>query len=402
MNDITTTHGQCGLPRYFATMFAMLAGLKQGAVRFTLPDGRVFRADGQMAGDVGEIIVRRGSMFARIARDGQLGVSESYMDGDWDSPDLMALLDVLMPSNEAFAGQMRGAGLVRSYERLRHWLRNNSRAQAQRNIAHHYDLGNAFYSQWLDDSMTYSSALFEKPEDSLADAQRAKYAAICDGLNLRQGDSVLEIGCGWGGFAEYAARERGARITGLTISRAQHDFAAARMQRLGLNDRVEIVLRDYRDQRGQYDGIASIEMFEAVGETYWPAYFDTLKARLKSGARAALQIITIRDDLFDHYRKHVDFIQKYVFPGGMLPSPQALAEHTARAGLQAVKSFDFAPSYSRTLRLWMAEFNAKWDGIRQLGFDERFQRMWNFYLASCAAGFAGRQIGVVQNTYQRV
>lgn len=401
MTDITSLDGQGDLPRYFAASVAVLRNLRQGAVRITLPDGRVFFIEGQAPGALGEITVNNPGLFARIARDGQLGVSESYMDGDWDSPDLMVLLDVLLPSNDAFALQMRGAGLLRAYERIRHWLRSNSRSQARRNIAHHYDLGNEFYGQWLDDSMTYSSALFSSDDQSLEDAQRAKYAAICDGLGLRQGDSVLEIGCGWGGFAEYAARERGAHVTGLTISRAQHDFAAARMQKSGVNDRVDIVMRDYRDERGHYDGIASIEMFEAVGEAYWPQYFDTLRDRLKTGGRAALQIITVRDDLFNHYRKHVDFIQKYIFPGGMLPSAKALAEQAARAGLKQVQSFDFGPSYSRTLRIWMVEFNAKWDQIGQLGFDDRFRRMWNFYLASCAAGFAGDQIGVVQNTYQR-
>jgi len=401
MTDITSLEGQLDLPRYFATVVAVLRNLREGTVRIRLPDGRIFRIEGQAPGALGEVIVHNVGVFARIARDGQLGVSESYMDADWDTPDLMVLLDILLPSNDAFAHQMRGVGLVRAYERIRHWLRSNSRGQARRNISHHYDLGNEFYSQWLDDSMTYSSALFSHEDQGLEDAQRAKYAAICDGIGLRQGDSVLEIGCGWGGFAEYAARERGARVTGLTISRAQHDFAAERMQRLGLNDRVDIVMRDYRDERGQFDGIASIEMFEAVGEAYWPHYFDTLRDRLKTGGRAALQIITIRDDLFNHYRKHVDFIQKYIFPGGMLPSTKALAEQAARAGLKQVQSFDFAPSYSRTLRLWMVDFNAKWDQIRQFGFDDRFRRMWNFYLASCAAGFAGDQIGVVQNTYQR-
>jgi len=401
MNDITSLDGQRDLPRYFAATAAVLRNLRQGSVRIALPDGRVFRLEGKTQGAVGEIIVRNNAVFARIARDGQLAVAESYMDGDWDTPDLIALLDILLPSNDAFARQMRGAGLVRAYERIRHWLRNNSRGQARRNISHHYDLGNDFYSQWLDESMTYSSALFSRDDQTLEDAQRAKYAAICDGIGVRQGDSVLEIGCGWGGFAEYAARERGATVTGLTISRAQHDFAAARMQRLGLNDRVDIVMRDYRDERGRYDGIASIEMFEAVGESYWPTYFETVHGRLKSGGKAALQIITIRDDLFSHYRKHVDFIQKYIFPGGMLPSAKALAEQAARVGLKQVQSFDFAPSYSRTLRIWMEDFNAKWAHIRQFGFDERFKRMWNFYLASCAAGFAGDQIGVVQNTYQR-
>lgn len=280
-------------------------------------------------------------------------------------------------------------------------MNSNSRKQAKKNIAYHYDLGNEFYSLWLDDSMTYSSALFLTGQESLEAAQRAKYASMVDRIGAKPGDHVLEIGCGWGGFAEYAAGERGLKVTGLTISQAQHDFAQERIKRAGLADRVEIKLQDYRDERGTYDGVASIEMFEAVGEKYWPVYFDTVRERLKPGCKATLQIITLQDKRFEVYRKGVDFIQKYIFPGGMLPSPSALRAEVARAGLAFVSSLEFGESYSQTLRRWHETFNARWDDVARLGFDQRFRRMWNFYLTSCAGAFHFGNCDVTQITVER-
>jgi cyclopropane-fatty-acyl-phospholipid synthase len=249
--------------------------------------------------------------------------------------------------------------------------------------------------------MTYSSALFERPDQTLGDAQRAKYSAICDPLQLSDGAHVLEIGCGWGGFAEYAAMERGARVTGLTISREQHDFAKKRIFEKGLADRVDIVLRNYREERGVFDGVASIEMFEAVGEKYWPTFFGALRDRLRPGAMASMQVITVSDRLFDRYRRGVDFVQKYIFPGGMLPSPGALRAQTDRAGLDWVGSIEFGDSYSDTLRRWRTEFNGRWDEIVGLGFDDRFKRMWNFYLAVCAACFLAKTTDVTQVALRR-
>ncbi len=249
--------------------------------------------------------------------------------------------------------------------------------------------------------MTYSSALFASGQESLEAAQRAKYASLVDRMAVKPGDHVLEIGCGWGGFAEYAAAERGLRVTGLTISQAQFDYARQRVARAGLSDRVEVRLLDYRDERGRYDGIASIEMFEAVGERYWPVYFDTVRDRLKPGRNATLQIITVQDRRFEIYRKGVDFIQKYIFPGGMLPSPAVLRHEISRAGLSLVGSFEFGESYSQTLRRWHDAFNARWDEVAELGFDARFQRMWNFYLTSCAGAFRGGNCDVTQITVSR-
>jgi cyclopropane-fatty-acyl-phospholipid synthase len=286
-------------------------------------------------------------------------------------------------------------------ERLRHILNGNSRRQARKNIAYHYDLGNDFYRLWLDDTMTYSSALFRSGQESLEAAQTAKYASMVDRIGAQPGDHVLEIGCGWGGFAEYAAGQRGLKVTGLTISQAQHDYAVDRIERAGLSDRVEIKLQDYRDEKGRYDGIASIEMFEAVGEKYWPVYFDTVRERLKPGKRATLQIITLQDKRFEVYRKGVDFIQKYIFPGGMLPSPTALKAEVRKAGLAIVGSFEFGESYSQTLRRWHDTFNARWDEVAGLGFDQRFRRMWNFYLTSCAGSFHHGNCDVTQITVER-
>jgi len=291
--------------------------------------------------------------------------------------------------------------LVRAYERLRFRMHSNTKTRARRNIAAHYDLGNDFYSLWLDDTMTYSSALFRTGQESLETAQIQKYAQLVEEMGAQPGDHVLEIGCGWGGFAEYAAKERGLKVTGLTISRAQYDYAKARIAEAGLSDRVTFKLQDYRDETGVYDGIASIEMFEAVGERYWPTFFQGLRDRLKPGRAATLQIITVQDARFEIYRRSRDFIQKYIFPGGMLPSPSRLREEIDAAGLGLRNSVEFAESYSITLRRWHETFNDRWEEIAQHGFDERFRRMWNVYLTSCAATFHAQNCDVTQITVAR-
>lgn len=401
MTVLKTTTGQRDLPRYFTRAMKTLGQLRAGRLDFVLPDGRRFRVEGPLPGPAAEVRVIGADVFARLIREGDLGFCEAYLDGDWDTPDLQALMDLVqIPANSGVNDGFPGLALVRGYERLRHWLRGNSRRQARRNIAHHYDLGNEFYRLWLDETMTYSSALFRSGQESLEAAQQAKYAVLLEQLGAKPGDHLLEIGCGWGGFAEFAAR-RGMRVTGLTISQAQYDFARARIARAGLSDRVNLKLQDYRDETGHYDGIASIEMFEAVGEKYWPVYFETLRERLNPGARATLQIITVADSRFDAYRQTVDFIQRYIFPGGMLPSPSALRREVERAGLSLRGSLEFGDSYSRTLRRWYETFNARWPEISGMGFDERFHRMWNFYLTSCAGAFAGGNCDVTQITVTR-
>lgn len=401
LDVILTTKGQTGLPRYFSAAFAVAAKLQNGRLDIVLPDGRRFRVEGKNPGPVAEIIAHDPDLFARLLREGDPGFGDAYLEGAWSSPDLQALMDLLQTGNNTVYDSFPGIALVRVYERLRFWLQSNSRRQARKNIARHYDLGNDFYKLWLDDSMTYSSALFRTGQESLETAQEQKYASMVDQLGAKPGAHILEIGCGWGGFAEYAAGKRGLKVTCLTISKAQATYAKARIARAGLSDRVEIKLQDYRDERGSYDGIASIEMFEAVGEAYWPVYFNTLRERLKPGCLATLQIITVADARFKTYRKSVDFIQKHIFPGGMLPSPSALKSEIAKAGLKFKSSVEFGQSYSLTLRRWHETFNARWSDVQAMGFDDRFRRMWNLYLTSCAGAFHGGNCDVTQVTLSR-
>ena len=398
---LTTMQGQRDLPRWAETVFGIISRIEHGTLSFSLPDGRVFGATGAQPGPRGHFDVRDERLFGRMVRDGEMGYAEAYMDGWWDSPDLQALLDVSLMNNDAVARGFTGAGLVRAYERLRHWLRPNTKRGSRRNISYHYDLGNDFYGLWLDPTMSYSSALYSGQGEDMVAAQMNKYASICDRMHLERDQHVLEIGCGWGGFAEYAIRERGARITGLTLSREQHDYTRKRLFEAGLAERADIQLRDYRDEHGQYDGIASIEMFEAVGEKFWPTYFDSVRERLKPGASASIQMITISDQLFDSYRKGTDFVQKYIFPGGMLASPEAARRVAESRGLTYAGSLEFGQCYSRTLREWFETFNQRWDDIAELGFDERFKRMWNFYLTSCAACFLNGTTDVTQMTLRK-
>ncbi|MEY8841752.1 class I SAM-dependent methyltransferase, partial [Cribrihabitans sp. XS_ASV171] len=346
-------------------------------------------------------VIHDPDVFARLIREGELGFSDSYLDGGWSTPDLRAFMDVVHQGNDAVYDGFTGGALVRAFERLRFWLQRNHKTQARKNISYHYDLGNEFYSLWLDDTMTYSSAIFETGQESLEKAQIAKYASMVDEMGAKPGDHILEIGCGWGGFAEYAARERGLRVTGLTISQEQFRYARQRIENAGLSDMVDFKLQDYRDERGTYDGIASIEMFEAVGQKYWPVYFNTVRDRLNPGAHATLQIITVADRRWEIYRNGVDFIQKYIFPGGMLPAPKVLREQIERAGLDFVKSKEFGKSYDLTLRRWHETFNERWEHVAALGFDDRFRRMWNFYLTACGAAFQTGNCDVTQVTVAR-
>ena len=401
MSVLTSTNNQQNLPRYFARVFDLVGKLNSGRVDFILPDGRRFRAEGSKPGPVAEVTINNPDVFARLVREGDLGFCDAYLDGWWTTPDLQAFMDFIHADNDDMYDGFPGMALVRAWEKARFWFQSNTKRQALKNISYHYDLGNDFYSLWLDDTMTYSSALFNTSQESLEKAQIAKYASMVDQMGVKPGDHVLEIGCGWGGFAEYAAKERGLKVTGLTISKEQLDYANKRIKSKGLSDKVNLKLQDYRDETGVYDGVASIEMFEAVGEKYWPVYFDKIKQCLKPGKQATLQIITIQDARWDVYRKSVDFIQKYIFPGGMLPSPSVLRQEIHRAGLSVKHSIEFGKSYSQTLRRWFEVFNNKWDNISAMGFDDRFRRMWNFYLTSCAATFESGNCDVTQITLQK-
>jgi cyclopropane-fatty-acyl-phospholipid synthase len=373
-----------------------------GALSVCLPDGRSFRVGGAEPGPEARLIVRDYRFIGRCLTGGDIGFAEGYMAGEWDTPDLADLLELFSLNFERIRLVSEGGALSNLINLFSRVFQRNSKKGARRNIEAHYDLGNDFYQAWLDPSMTYSSALYRRPDDSLQDAQSNKYAALAETIGLAPEHEVLEIGCGWGGFAEYAAKTVGARVTGLTLSPAQHDFARRRLYEQGLADKADIRLIDYRDIEGRFDRAVSIEMFEAVGEQYWGAYFNKLAQVLKPGGRAGLQIITLEDGLFEHYRKRTDFIQKYIFPGGMLPSERRLKDAFAAANLQQIGARRFGLDYARTLGEWAERFTAAWPRVKAQGFDERFQRMWRFYLAYCEAGFRTRRTDVVQFALQGV
>lgn len=381
-------------PSAKAVLLALLQ-LKGGSANVSLPDGRTLTF-GDADGPQVDFTIKDYRFARRVLSSGDIGFAEGLMAGEWESNDLSALLTLLASNVERFMRLLEGGPIGKALHWLRHLSNANTKSGARRNILAHYDLGNEFYSSWLDASMTYSSARFDAQVRDLEAGQRAKYKALADHLDLKRDDHVLEIGCGWGGFAEYAAREYGARVTGITISDEQLAYARARMERACLSHRVEIRRQDYRDVEGQFDKVASIEMFEAVGEEYWPAYFAKIASVLKPGGKAGLQIITIKEELFEGYRKRADFIQRYVFPGGMLASIDRLKQETANVGLIWQKADGFGQSYADTLAEWARRFKAKWGDIRALGFDERFKQLWLFYLSYCEAGFRTGRTDVVQ------
>ena len=379
-----------------------LLGLEVGTLAMALPDGQTFVVAGKTPGPHAAVKLYNWNLVHSAVSAGTIGVAESYMDGDWESPDAGTFLELFLLNADVGRSYTNGPrGLFLLFEKARHWLKANTRRGAKRNISAHYDLGNAFYSQWLDPTMTYSSALYSRGANDLTSAQVAKYRALAEATGIGPDDHVLEIGCGWGGFAEFAASEIGCRVTGLTISREQLAFARERMAKAGLSDRVELKFQDYRDETGRYDRIVSIEMFEAVGEKYWPAYFAKLNECLKPGGRAGLQIITILQEAYADYRANPDFIQKYVFPGGMLPTREHLASLGRQFGLVTASDMGFGHDYARTLAEWRHRFWGAWERIVPLGFDERFRKLWEFYFYYCEAGFRARNIDVRQVVYTR-
>jgi cyclopropane-fatty-acyl-phospholipid synthase len=369
-----------------------------GGLDVALPSGQRVRIGGSEPGPEARLEVKDYRGLKRVLSGAGVGFAEGYMAGEWDTPDLHALLEALSLNFDRLTDAIKGNPLLTLAHAVGHALNANTKAGSRRNIEAHYDLGNAFYEKWLDPTLSYSSALYERAGQPLEEAQTNKYAALARRLELGPDHHVLEIGCGWGGFAEFAAKDVGARVTGVTISPSQFEFARRRMFEKGLAEKADIRLVDYRDVTGAFDRVASIEMFEAVGERYWPAYFDKIREVLKGGGRAGLQIITIRDDLFAGYRAHVDFIQRYVFPGGMLPSEARLRQEADRAGLDWRSLDRFGPDYARTLQEWAERFQKAWRDITPLGFDERFRRLWHYYLSYCRAGFVTGRTDVVQLT----
>jgi len=386
MNTMTLRQAE-PLARDTRLVFQLLEQLQGGMLEIRLPDGssRLF-GDGEHGVTLS---VSDEAMFGAVLARGDIGLAEAYLDGHWDSPDITGLLSLLAKNRAVLKTAVYGSWRKLLAARVRHWLNGNSRAGSKRNIMAHYDLGNDFYQLWLDPGMSYSSALYRAVDgDDLESAQRAKYRRILRRLKADAGDRVLEIGCGWGGFAEMAV-EQGLQVTGLTLSPAQLAWAQKRVPGADLR------LQDYRDTKEQFDHIVSIEMFEAVGERWWPAYFKTIAKSLKPGGRAVVQSITIRDDLFADYRKGTDFIQQYVFPGGMLPSRAAFRAAAAKQGLVVHGEYAFGEDYARTLAEWRHAFEAKWPEIAALGFDENFRRLWRMYLCYCEAGFLAGNVDVV-------
>jgi cyclopropane-fatty-acyl-phospholipid synthase len=360
-----------------------------GTLTLELPDGSQHHFEGPTPGPAATIVIKDPRMVTRLMFGGTFGLCEAYLAEMWDSPNVSDVLKLGTANDDAFMHMLRGKPLARFASWIMHRLRANTRKGAKRNIAEHYDLGNDFYGEWLDPSMTYSSALFTPGVNDLESAQAQKYRAMCKALELQPGMTVLEIGCGWGGFAELAAREFGVQVTGITLSRQQLAYAQARIAKAGLAGQVTFKLEDYRDTVGKFDRIASIEMFEAVGEKYWPSYFKTLHDRLKPGGRAGVQVITVADRFFADYRKTADFIQRYVFPGGMLPCKSVLAAQIEAAGLTQGEQLWFGRDYAETLRRWRVSFEGTWERIAGLHaqYDSGFKRLWNFYLCYCEVGF---------------
>jgi cyclopropane-fatty-acyl-phospholipid synthase len=384
-------------------VLSMLAHLAHGSLQIQLPNATGARfGSGEPHAHVN---VMSWSVFDRVIKSGDIGFAESFMDGEFTTDDLAKLLTLLNANRQAIDTALYGSWWGGLLYRIKHLFNRNTRAKARDNIQVHYDLGNDFYRLWLDESMTYSAALFDGDATrTLAQAQQAKIARMFEQMHVQSGARVLEIGFGWGGVAEYAAR-RGVHVTGLTLSQEQLVYAQERLAQAGLSDLAHFKLQDYRDEgvtrAGQYDAIVSVEMFEAVGEEYWDSYFECVARNLKQGGHASIQTIVIDEALFPRYRSGTDFIQQYIFPGGMLPSPQRFEAHAIRAGLKVVNKLNFGGDYARTLAAWRQTFMAKLAHVGALGFDEKFVRMWEFYLAYCEAGFTTRSTDVIQYTLRK-
>lgn len=379
------------------TLLHIISGIQYGSLELTLPDGSTHHFTGKHKGPQADMAILHADGIKRMMRDGKMGFCEAYMDGLITSNRLAELIELTVLHNDYVEQQMQMNMLGTITQKLNHWRNANSRTGSARNIAYHYDLGNEFYQSWLDKSMTYSSAIFGDSKDTLETAQARKYEYLCQLADIQPGDKVLEIGCGWGGFAEYAASQKGTKVTGITISKAQYDFAVNRLKAAGLEDKTDIRLTDYRDIEGTFDKIISIEMFEAVGKKFWPTYFGKLAQSLKQGGIAALQLISIEHKSFASYESNPDFIQRYIFPGGMLPSFEALEAPLMGANLTLSENNGYGSDYAHTLRQWRERFLTAWSNeLKDQAFDNRFKRMWELYLAYCEGGFNAGMIDVNQ------
>lgn len=397
-------------PASARAVFKILRRLRHGTLDLQLPDGSQLRfgPTSQSSSTAAEepraaLRLHNWQPCRAALKSGDVGFAESWIAGDWSSPDLVALLQLFIRNREAVEEIIYGTWWGSLVYRLKHLLNRNTRQGSKKNIHAHYDIGNPFYKLWLDETMNYSSALFEGDfEQPMAQAQLAKVRRALNEVGLQSGQRLLEIGCGWGALAETAAVEYGAQVRGVTLSEQQLEFAQNRLQRVGAAQLADLRLQDYRDvDDGPFDAVASIEMFEAVGHEYWGSFFATLNQQLKPGGRACIQTITIRDDLFERYTRSADFIQQYIFPGGLLPSPSQFRQAAAKAGLELVNECAFGVDYAETLRRWRLRFLSQDGPLQQLGFDGRFMRIWEFYLAYCEAAFATDNTDVVQFTLRK-
>ncbi len=389
----------------------LLRRLRNGSLTLQLPDGSMQHFGHHDAGLTAAMTLRNWNVCSAALRSGDIGFAESYIHGDWTTPNLSALLKVFISNRQEVEDMVYGTWAGRLWYRLRHLLRRNTKSSSQRNIHAHYDLGNDFYRLWLDDTMNYSSAWFQgQPAMPMQDGQRAKMRRALQMAGVTPGDRVLEIGCGWGALAEMATTEFGAALTGVTLSTEQLHYARERLVKLGVpvghGLQADLRLQDYRDigidtPDGPFDAICSIEMVEAVGREYWPTYFKAVHRLLKPGGRACVQSIVISDHLFERYIGSTDFIQQYIFPGGCLPCPREFRREAEAAGLEVEDTFAFGQDYAETLRRWREKFLASRQQVMQLGFDERFMRIWEFYLAYCEAAFAQANIDLVQYTLRK-
>jgi cyclopropane-fatty-acyl-phospholipid synthase len=373
-----------------------LSRIEAGELRAVFPSNFQKVYSGGQVGPTADIQINSWKLVPRLLLSGDMGLAESFLSGEWETSNLTQLILLGDINERALGNAVTPSKFINSIEKLRHQRRDNSKRGSRRNIAAHYDLGNEFYSHWLDNTMSYSSALFTDFGEELEVGQNRKYQRLAKALKLKEGDQVLEIGCGWGGFAEIAAKEYKCNVVGITLSNEQAKFAQRRMKENQLSNLVDIRIEDYRDVQGSFDKIVSIEMFEAVGEEHWRNYFETIKTRLKPGGLAGIQSITIANEFFETYKRRPDFIQKYIFPGGILPSEDKLNSAVSSAGLKILDDYYFGKSYAETLRRWQSTFEQKWDDIKNLGFDEKFQKMWRYYLSYCEAGFETGHINVGQ------
>ncbi len=389
--DIRVPHGLSMSGRFLRRL---LRAMVIGRLTVQMPSGERIEHAAAGAGPHAILVLNSWRTVRRVLFGGHLAFAEAYIDGDWDSPDLATLIEFFALNQDAMGHDLDGSRISRLWNRVKHRMRGNTKRGSKRNIIAHYDLGNEFYSAWLDRGMTYSSAIYAQPGLSLEEAQDAKITRVIEGLALRGGERVLEIGCGWGALAERLIQDRSSIVTGLTLSPSQLEYARQRLEAAGMAGRGDLRLQDYRDVTGTFDRIVSIEMLEAVGAEYWPAYFATLRDRMAKGGRAVLQVITIAERYFEAYSREADFIQKHIFPGGMLPSVTVLREQIAKAGLVLRSAETFGESYATTLGEWQRRFQHAWPRLSQQGFDGAFRRKWEYYLSYCEAGFRAGSIDV--------